>query len=107
MEPALVRRRSFGLTKAASYIFTALALLTLLGLVVLFVMQSLPVWPHEGLRYITGAKWYFRAHTFGALPMIYGSVVVSVVALALATPLGMGAAVFTRGVSSPGSHGWL
>jgi phosphate transport system permease protein len=40
-------------------------------------------------------KWFFRQQEFGALAMIYGSVAVSVVALTLAAPLGLGAAIFT------------
>ncbi|MEO7318551.1 MAG: phosphate ABC transporter permease subunit PstC, partial [Chthoniobacteraceae bacterium] len=56
--------------------------------------QSAPVWRHEGAGYITGSKWFFRLHEFGALPMIYGTLVVAAVALGLAAPIGLGAAVF-------------
>ncbi|MCW2568776.1 MAG: phosphate transporter, inner rane subunit PstC, partial [Mycobacterium sp.] len=65
------------------------------GLGALLVWQSLLVWQHEGPGYLTGTKWFFRQHQFGALPMIYGSAVLSLVALALAAPLGLGAAIFT------------
>ncbi len=82
-------------TKVASFAFTALALLTLGLLVSIFLMQSLPVWKHEGLGYITGSKWFFRAHTFGALPMIYGTFIVALIALLLAAPVAIGAAIFT------------
>jgi len=83
------------MTRAWSWFFSFVALATLAFLVAIFVWQSLPVWHHEGWNYLTGTKWFFRQREFGALPMIYGSVVVSVVALVLAAPLGMGAAVFT------------
>ncbi len=83
------------MTRAWSWFFSFVALATLAFLVAIFVWQSLPVWHHEGWTYLTGPKWFFRQREFGALPMIYGSVVVSVVALVLAAPLGMGAAVFT------------
>ena len=48
----------------------------------------------KAASYITGSKWFFRQHEFGALPMIYGTLVVAVVALVLAAPLGFGAAIF-------------
>jgi phosphate transport system permease protein len=64
-------------------------------LIGLFAWQSIPVWSHEGTGYMTGLKWFYRAKQFGALPMIYGSLVVSVIALSLAAPLGVGTAIFT------------
>jgi phosphate transport system permease protein len=78
-----------------SYGFTAVALLALAGMLVLFVVQSLPVWRHAGFGYLTGREWYFRRDQFGALPMLYGSAAVSAVAILLAAPIGIGAAVFT------------
>ncbi len=87
--------RPASLTRLASYGFTAVALGAVGALVLLFVIQSLPVWQHAGLGYITGTKWYFRTLTFGAWPMIYGTLVVAFIALALAGPLGIGAAIFT------------
>lgn len=83
------------MTRAWSWIFSLVALLTLALLVGIFVVQSLPVWQHEGWGYVTGVKWFFRQKEFGALPMIYGSAAVSVIALVLAAPLGMCAAIFT------------
>ncbi len=69
--------------------------LFLIGMVGLFVWQSVPVWRQEGLGYLTGKRWFFRQHEFGALAMIYGTVVVSGIALLLAAPVGVGAALFT------------
>lgn len=83
------------MTRAWSWFFSLVALATLTVLVGIFVWQSLPVWQHEGWNYLVGTKWFFRQKEFGALPMIYGSIVVSIIALVLAAPLGMGAAVFT------------
>jgi phosphate transport system permease protein len=71
------------------FVFFAVALL-----IGVFAWQSGPVWQQEGAGYVTGTKWYFRQQEFGALPMIYGTVVVALVALLLAAPLGIGAALF-------------
>ncbi len=75
--------------------FTILVLAALAGMVGLFVWQSLPVWGHEGSGYVTGASWHYRRDTFGSLSMIYGTIVVAMIAILLAAPLGIGAAVFT------------
>lgn len=83
------------MTRALSWFFSLLALGSLALMVAIFAWQSLPVWRAEGLGYLTGGKWFFRQHQFGALSMIYGSVVVSLLALVLAAPLGIGAAICT------------
>lgn len=84
-----------GWTVWASYGATGVALAFVLALVVSLVVESLPVWTHEGLSYLTGRVWHYRAESFGALPMIYGSLVVASIALALAAPLGIGAALYS------------
>ncbi len=90
---SLSRRLSF--TRLASFAFSGLAVLTLAGLTLIFLVQSVPVWRHAGLGYLTGGKWFYRAHLFGALPMIYGTIVVALMALILAAPISLGAAIFT------------
>jgi len=83
------------MTRVLSWLFSLVALATLALLVGIFAWQSGPVWQAEGLGYLTGAKWFFRQHEFGALSMIYGSLVVALIALLLAAPLGLGAALCT------------
>ncbi len=75
--------------------FTLLALSVVFGMVALFIWQSLPVWGHEGVKYVTGARWHYRQELFGALSMIYATGVVALIAITLAAPIGIGAAVFT------------
>jgi phosphate transport system permease protein len=58
------------MTRLCSWFFTALALASLAALVGIFVWQSVPVFYHEGLRYLTGSRWFFRQHQCGALAMI-------------------------------------
>jgi phosphate transport system permease protein len=82
-------------TRLASLGFTGFAVLFLAGMVVLFFWQSLPVWQRFGFDYLAGNRWFFRQQEFGILPMIYGTAAVSVVALLLAVPLGIGAALFS------------
>jgi phosphate transport system permease protein len=86
-------------TKALSVVLTGVAVGSLAILFLLLVRDSLPVWRHAGFSgYVAGKRWYFRAEQFGALPMIYGTLAVSAIALALAAPLAIGAALFTAEV---------
>lgn len=78
-----------------SFGFTAVAVAFLVVMAAAFLWQSIPVWRHAGLDYVTGQRWFFRQHEFGVLPMIYGTFMVSIVALLVAAPVGLGAAVFT------------
>jgi len=57
-------------------------------------LGSLPIWGHEGVGFITDTKWFFRQEEFGAASMIYGSVVVAIIAILIAAPLGVASAVF-------------
>lgn len=95
--PLLKRRapRRGSPTLWLSYLFSALAVAFVAILVVLFVWQSLPAWRHAGVSLLNEPKWFYRQQQFGALAMIYGTVMVALVALLLAAPIGIGAAVFS------------
>jgi phosphate transport system permease protein len=69
-------------------------------LVILAVMlaemtkESLPSMRKFGWKFVTASDWDAVQGIFGALPYLYGSIVSSVLALLLATPLSIGAALF-------------
>ncbi len=83
------------MTRITIWFFSGVTIFTMGAMVVLLVMQSLPVWQHEGFGFVTGAKWFYRQEEFGAASMIYGTLAVSLGALMLATPVAIGAAIFT------------
>ena len=82
-------------TRFLAMAFSMLAALSFAVMLVLFLAQSLPVLRHSGFGYLTGTRWFFRAAEFGALPMVYGTAAVGAVALVVAAPLGLGAALWT------------
>lgn len=88
-------------TRLASMGFTALAVVFLAGMLAVFLWQSLPVWQRFGFGYLTDTRWFFRQQEFGILPMIYGTTAVSVIALLIAIPLGIGAALCTAEILAP------
>src|SRR5580698_6416942 len=55
-----------------------------------------------GFGFLKGTDWDPVAANFGALPFIYGTLVTSVLALLIAVPLGVGAAIFLAELAPPG-----
>ena len=51
-------------------------------------------YPKIGWRFIVGTNWDPVAESFGALPFIFGTFASSMLALLIAVPLGIGAAIF-------------
>jgi len=77
---------------------TAAGALVILLVVVLFACElayrSYPAWARFGPGFVTSAAWDPVRGEFGALPLVYGTLASSLVALALALPLGLGSAIF-------------
>lgn len=84
----------FNFTRWVSIGFSVLALLSLISIIFLFVSQAWPIWKIEGIEFVSGKKWFYRQDQYGTAPMIYGTLAVALVAMALAAPIGIGSAVF-------------
>jgi len=89
------RRRSgdrvfHGVVRAAVWIVILLAG----GLVVALAWESAPAIRKFGWPFLIGSSWDPVAGSFGALPFIYGTVVSSLLALLIAAPLSLGAAIY-------------
>jgi phosphate transport system permease protein len=69
-------------------------------MVVFLTAQSLPSISRFGLRFLVDTDWDKPGRHLGALPFIYGTLVTSAVAMALAVPLGVGAAAFLSEIAS-------
>lgn len=73
----------------------AFSILLILGLMLAeMIRESLPALRTFGWKFISGSKWDAVSEEFAALPFIYGSVVSALLAICLATPLSVGAALF-------------
>lgn len=73
----------------------AVAIPVLLAFITFEVVAA--AWPalkQFGFGFLTSSNWDPVREQFGAAPMIYGTIVSSVLALALATPLALGVALF-------------
>jgi phosphate transport system permease protein len=78
-------------------IITAFALCVPLLLALLFWEVALAGWPalsEFGFSFLTSSVWDPVQRQFGAAPAIFGTVVTSIIALIIATPLALGVAIF-------------
>ncbi|MGE3271045.1 MAG: phosphate ABC transporter permease subunit PstC [Chloroflexota bacterium] len=73
---------------------SGLVILTLVALVALLVIDSLPAIERYGAGFITSSSWDPVKEEFGAWPYIYGTLFSSLLALLIATPVAVGAALF-------------
>ena len=87
-------RISKNITLVSSWFFSAIAVVVILGGLLMLFLDSLPIWEKEGAGFITGQRWFFGQEEFGAGSMIYGSIVVALIAILIAAPIGIAAAVF-------------
>ena len=76
---------------------TALAMLvplTLAGVALLILIDAWPSLTHFGLSYFTTTVWDPVHLVFGAAAYVYGTLVTTVVAVVIATPIAVGASIF-------------
>lgn len=79
-----------------------LAVLAVLGLIAVATTQDAwPAFAHEGLGFVTSADWNPAQDRFGALAFVYGTLVISGLALAMAVPISVGIALFITEVAPP------
>jgi phosphate transport system permease protein len=83
--------RSFrGLVLIGSFAMIAL----LIGVIILLFIYSRPAIERYGFSFLISSDWDPVFENFGAAPYIFGTIVTSVIALLLATPFAVGAALF-------------
>jgi phosphate transport system permease protein len=73
----------------------AIAVLVILfGVMIALVIGAMPALRAFGFDYLTSQSWNPVTEKFGALAPIYGTLVTSLIAMAIAVPVGIGIAVF-------------
>jgi phosphate transport system permease protein len=71
----------------------------LLALLVVLNIDAMPSIRQFGLSFLTSSVWNPVKQIFGALPSIYGTLVTSAIALLIAVPISLGAAIFLAEVA--------
>jgi phosphate transport system permease protein len=70
------------------------ALLCISTLFLYLLVESVPILQNQGVRFFTGTDWW-AGEVYGALPMIFGSLMVTGLALFFVLPFALGAAILT------------
>jgi phosphate transport system permease protein len=96
IETGRERKLSAGSDKPyqATNAFVALAF-SAIGVLFIYsiVSKSIPGWEHTGLGLLYKSDWNYGSGTYGALPLILGTLLTTGVALLLAVPVGLGSAL--------------
>lgn len=86
-------------------LFFTCAFMFVLAVALIFVFVGWKAWPivtEYGVgKFITGTVWSVSKGSFGILPLLVGSFIVTLGALVLGTPLAVGTAVFLSEIASP------
>ncbi len=85
--------------KGVTFLLAGSILLILLVMSFEMARESLPAISKFGWRFVTGRDWDAVQEQFGALTFLYGSVVSSILAILLATPLSVGTALFITDIA--------
>ncbi len=98
-----VKRREIHLGDRIFYLslksIAVLIILALAGLVYLLWKMSYPAFAHFGWKFFTVSTWNPVTEQFGTLAFIYGTVVSSLLALAIAAPVSIAVALFLNEIA--------
>lgn len=75
-------------------VFAIVIVALLLALVAILLIDAWPAISRFGLSFISSSAWDPVKQAFGALPAIYGTLLTSIIALIIAVPVSLGAAIF-------------
>jgi len=94
LDNSQTRKNGDALFRGITLFFALSIIFILLTMTAEMLSESLPSIRRFGWRFISGSNWDAVQGEFAALPYLYGSVVSSLLAILLATPLSVGTALF-------------
>lgn len=80
--------------RTVTSVVAAAAPVAILAVIGLLTYQGWPAISHFGISFLFGQHWNPLRNDFGALPVVYGTIATSFLALGLAVPVGVAAAIF-------------
>jgi phosphate transport system permease protein len=84
-----------GIFRNLMYVAGSVLVVILLLMIWKIAQLSLPAIQKFGLGFLTTKEWDLQSLTFGALPLIYGTIGSSTIALLIAIPVGLSVAILT------------
>lgn len=101
----LMSRSTYLKEAALKNLFLLCAAMAVAGVVLIFLFVGWRGWPVfvevGAVRFLAGGEWLPTEGLFGILPLLVGSLVVTLGALAIGAPLAIGAAVFLSEIAPP------
>ena len=99
-------RRRWGedVIKALLILAALLSILTTTGIVVALLRETIDFFGSVGItEFLFGTKWtpLFNPGSFGVIPLVIGTFLITGIALLVATPLGLGAAIYLSEYAKP------
>lgn len=103
-------RRGEAVIKALLVVAATVSVLTTFGIILSLAVPALSFFAEVPvLTFLTGTEWtpLFADGSYGVLPLVAGTLVITVIAIAVAVPLGLGAAVYLSEYARPRTRRWL
>ena len=91
-------------------ICTALSLFTTLAIVVLLVLESLEFFQNVSpIEFFFGTRWVpiLKPSSYGVLPLLWGTMLITVGAAVIAVPLGLASAIYLSEYASDRMRAWV
>jgi phosphate transport system permease protein len=92
------------LVKALLILATLLSVLTTTGIVIALLRETIDFFSEVGVwEFLSGGKWtpLFEPASFGVRPLVIGTFLITGIALLVAAPLGLGAAIYLSEYAKP------
>ena len=104
------RRSGEDVIKGVLALFALLSVATTVGIVVALLFPALEFFAEISVvDYLTGTEWapLFEASAFGVLPLVAGTLLVTLIACLVCVPFGVGSAIFLSEYASAPLRRWL
>ncbi len=92
--PKYSRRFEDSLFEGVTFLFAFSVILLAISIVVSLGVLAYPAIKTFGIRFLSGTNWDPISEQFGALPFLFGTLITSVIALLVATPIALGVSIF-------------
>jgi phosphate transport system permease protein len=107
LPPLGLKRRRWGeeIIRALLFLAAAISVLTTIGILVALLVDSIPFFEEVGTRFFTDGSWgpLFEADPqYGIWQLLNGTFLITGIAILVAVPIGLGAAVYLSEYASPG-----
>jgi phosphate transport system permease protein len=103
--PLGAKRRRWGeeVIRAVLFLAAAISVLTTIGILIALLSESIPFFQEVGTKFFTETEWspLFADGQFGIWPLLNGTFLITGIAILVAIPLGLGAAVYLSEYATP------